>query len=344
MQAMVKTQPAPESMEFQEVPRPQVGPNDVLIQVKVTSICGTDVHIYNWDKWSQRRIRPPLIQGHEFAGEVIEVGSNATWVHVGDYVSAEGHIACNNCFQCRTGMAHVCQNMKIIGIDREGSFAEYIVVPENQVWKNSPDLKLEFASIQDPLGNAIQSVFNADVPGNSVAIWGCGPIGLMCVAICKAIGARQIFAVGHKNRIRIELARKLGAHFALGAEDDVNEIIMEETDGGGVDEVLEMSGNGAALNQALKVLRPGGGAHLLGIFPDDVSLDLSRDVIAKAARIYGIHGRRMYQTWYRMAGLLESGILNLDPIITHRLRFSEFPEAMDAMVTGKGAKVVMFMD
>ncbi len=344
MRAMVKARPAAGNMEFQDVPKPALDAHDVLIKVKVTSICGTDVHIYDWDAWSQARIKTPLIQGHEFAGEIVEVGSHVSAVKVGDYVSAEGHIACNRCLQCRIGQGHICQNVKIIGIDQAGSFAEYIRIPEHQVWKNDPALPLEIASIQDPLGNAVHTCFNADIPGNTVAIFGLGPIGLMCVSLAKTLGAARIFAIGRKNEFRMNLAKELGAHHVLKEGEELDARIKAETGGVGVDEVLEMSGSATALHHGLKVLRPGGGLHLLGIFPKPVEVDLSKDVIFKGITVHGINGRRMWDTWYRMAGLLRSGVLNLKPIFTHKLKFSEFPKAMEAMHSGESGKVVMFLD
>jgi threonine 3-dehydrogenase len=343
MMAAVTTAPKPRSMTMKEVPRPEPGPSDVLIRVKVTSICGTDVHIFNWDEWAQRRIHPPLIQGHEFAGEVVAVGRDTHSTQVGDYVSAEGHITCGHCYQCRTGQGHVCQTVKILGVDRDGSFAEYISVPEVNIWKNDDDLPLEYASIQDPFGNAVHTVFEADVPSRSVAVFGLGPIGLMTIALCKAVGASQVIAVGHKNLYRVDLAKRLGADLVFRAGDPIVDSLLEATDGG-VDTVLEMSGSPEALNQGLKAVRPGGGVYLLGTFKQPVTMDLSKDVVFKGVKVKGITGRRMFDTWYRMRGLFRSKALDLRPVITHRLPFKEMVKGMEVMAQGDCGKVVLFLE
>ncbi len=330
-------------MAFQDVPVPEIAPDEVLIEVQVTSICGTDVHIFEWDEWAQNRIRPPLIQGHEFAGRVVKVGDACTFIQEGDYVSAEGHIACGHCYLCRTGQGHVCQTVQIIGIDRDGSFAEYIMMPERNVLVNDKDLPLEYASIQDPFGNAVQSVFAADVAAKTVAVYGLGPIGLMCVALCKAMGAAQVFAVGHKNLYRVELADKVGADASFSGADDVPAALREATDGLGVDTVLEMSGSGSALNEGLEVLRPGGGIYILGLFKGPFPVDVNQ-IVTKALTVEGIHGRLMFEDWYRMKGILKSGNVNLDPIITHRLTFDDMVEGMEVMASGKCGKVVHFME
>ncbi|RLG70547.1 MAG: L-threonine 3-dehydrogenase [Methanobacteriota archaeon] len=344
MEAVVKTRPELGGTEIKEVEIPSVGPNDVLIKVRVASICGTDVHIYNWDPWAQGRIKTPRIYGHEFCGEVVEVGPNVTSVKPGDYVSGECHIACGHCYLCKTGNAHICRDMKIFGVDVDGIFAEYACIPENNVWRNDPDLKPELASIQDPLGNAIHSVFAADVPGRNVAVLGCGPIGVMSVAVCKAIGAAQIFAVGRRNMYRINLAKKAGATKVFRAADDVEGVVREMTDGLGVDVVLEMSGNTKAVQQGLRLLRPGGTLVLLGVYTEPAEIDLSKDVVFKYVNIKGINGRLMFDTWYRMAGLLKSGSLDLDFVITHRYKFKDFEEAMQTMRSGNSGKVVLKLE
>lgn len=345
MLAAVKTKPAPGAIELREVPRPEPGPGEVLIRVRIASICGTDVHIYEWDDWSQKRIQPPLIQGHEFAGEVVSLGPNTTHIQVGDYVSAEGHVSCGTCYQCRTGEAHICPNVHIIGVDRDGAFAEYVAVPETNVIVNPEDLPLELATIQDPFGNAVQTVFSADVPGNDVAVFGLGPIGLMTVVLCKDLAARTIFAIGHKNEYRLDLARKLGADRVLRSAPDLVPTVLEETaERGGVDHVLEMSGAPEAFNQGLEIVRPGGSVHVLGIYPDPFPVDVSSGLVTKGVHLHGIHGRLMYDTWYRMGGLLTSGRLDLKPVITHRFPFSEFLEAMEVMMSGNCGKVVLYME
>jgi threonine 3-dehydrogenase len=344
MEAVVKYEGTEGGTEFREVNVPPVKSHDVLIKIKTASICGTDVHIWNWDNWAAKRIKPPLIYGHEFAGEVVEVGRGVKSVSVGDYVSGECHIADNTCYNCRNGLAHICENVKIFGVDTDGIFAEYASIPEYNVWKNDPDLPPEHATIQDPLGNAVHTVFKADVPGNNVAIIGCGPIGLMAISLCKALSAAQVFAIGRKNEYRMNLARELGADKVFKADDDVEAEIKKATDGRGVDTVLEMSGNSKAVASGLKLLRTGGNIQLLGVYADDANFDLSNDIVFKYTNMQGINGRLMYETWYRMKGLMKAGNLNLDPIITHKFKFKEFMKAMDTMRSGNSGKVIMYME
>ena len=343
MKAVVKVKPEFNGTELMTVDVPRPGPNDVLIKVKVASICGTDVHIFNWDAWAAGRIKTPLLYGHEFAGDVVEVGSNVSNVKVGDYVSGECHIACGQCLQCRTGYAHVCQNTKIFGVDVPGIFAEYACIPASNVWHNDPKSPPEICSIQDPLGNAVHSVFSTDVIGRDVVVLGVGPIGVMCVSICKHIGAANVFAVGRKNEFRIQLAKKVGADFVYKASDDVKKDVLEKTNGKGADVVLEMSGNSSAIGQGLDLLRTGGELILLGVYADPVTLDFSKQVVFKYATIKGINGRRMFGDWYRMKGLLKNpGIRkDLETIITHRFKFNDFPKAMETMRGGNSGKVVL---
>ena len=340
MRAAIKTKPAFGSIEIKRVNVPRIASDEVLVELRIASICGTDMHIYEWDAWSQKRIKTPLVQGHEWAGEVAEVGSACTWAKKGDYVSGEGHIACGHCYQCRTGNPHVCNNVTILGIDRPGSFAEYMAVPEKNLIRNESDLPPEYATIQDPLGNAVYTVFNGDCVAKDVAIFGLGPIGLMAVAVCRHIGAKRVFAVGHKNEYRIRLAKKLGADRVIkSSEDDPVEVILDETGGLGVDEVLEMSGSEQALGQALRSLKPAGNMQILGIYAKPVTFDLST-FVTKGAAMYGIHGRRMYEDWYRMQGLFRSGI-NLMPVITHKFPLDDVTEAMELMRSGDCGKVAL---
>ncbi len=344
MQAVVKARGEPNGTEIRTVEVPPLGHNDVLIKIKVASICGTDVHIYNWDSWSANRIKPPVIYGHEFAGEIVEVGAGVKNARVGDYVSGECHIACGYCYNCRTGLAHVCKNTKIFGVDVNGIFAEYAMIPASNVWHNDPELPPEICSIQDPLGNAIHTIFSTDVVGRDVAILGVGPIGAMAVSICKNIGASQVFAVGRRNTYRTDLAKKVGADYIYLAQDDVKGDILDKTDGKGADVVLEMSGNTKAVVQGLELLRPGGTISLLGVYAEPLTLDLSDLVIFKYATIKGINGRLMFDTWYRMKGLFKNEriVNDMKTIITHRFKLSEFEEAMQTMRSGNSGKVVLF--
>jgi threonine 3-dehydrogenase len=241
-------------------------------------------------------------------------------------------------------MEHICENVKIFGVDQDGIFAEYASIPEFNVWKNDPDLSMEHATIQDPLGNAVHTVFKSDIPGRNVAILGCGPIGLMAVTLCKALSAAQVFAIGRKNEYRINLAKELGADKVFKAGDDVVGDIKAATEGRGVDVVLEMSGSARAVEMGLNLLRAGGDIQLLGVYADNANIDLSNGMVFKYTHMRGINGRLMYQTWYRMKGLMKSGNLNLEPIITHKFKFKEFMKAMDTMRSGNSGKVVMYMD
>ncbi len=310
------------------------------MRVKIASICGTDLHIFDWDEWSQHRIHPPLIQGHEMAGVVERVGDEVTSVAKGDYVSFEGHIACGQCYECRTGQAHVCRNLRIMGIDRDGAFAEYVAVPASNLVKNDPELPLEVATIQDPLGNATQVVMNANVPGKSIAIFGLGPIGLMAVALAKALSPAQVIAVEYKNEYRKKLAKRLGADVVLESDESTVDRILELTNGDGVHDVLEFSGAPPALQQALKVVRPGGGVHLLGLYSNSVTVNLSDDVIMRGVTLYGITGRRMFETWYQMGGILKSQHMNLKPLVTHRFPLDDYEKALEVVRSRQCGKVV----
>ncbi len=340
MKAAVKTRPAPGATEVKRVPRPSIGRTEALVRVKIASVCGTDLHIFDWDEWSQHRIRPPLIQGHEMAGEVERVGDEVTSVAKGDYVSFEGHIACGQCYECRTGQAHVCRNLRIMGIDRDGAFAEYVAVPASNLVKNDPALPLEVATIQDPLGNATQVVMNANVPGKSIAIFGLGPIGLMAVGLSKALSPAQVIAVEYQNEYRKKLAKRLGADVVLESDASTVDRILELTDGDGVNDVLEFSGAPPALQQALKVVRPGGGIHLLGLYSNPVTVNLSDDVIMRGVTLHGITGRRMFQTWYQMGGILKSQHMNLKPLVTHRFPLDEYEKALEVVRSRQCGKVV----
>lgn len=322
---------------------PEIGPDDVLIKVKAASICGTDVHIYVCNEWAKNRIKPPKTMGHEFVGEVVETGSNVTHVKIGDLVSAETHIVCGKCKACKTGNAHICKNTQILGVDTDGAFAEYIKVPESNVWLNDRDIPLELLSIQEPLGNAVHTVFSGDVVGKSVAVIGCGPIGMMAIPLLKTTGASAIFAI-EPSEYRMELAYRLGATRIINPlKEDVINIIMSETEGYGADVVLDFSGNPTAIRQGLKYIANGGRMSLLGLPDNEVLLDISNDIVFKGLTIHGITGRRMYDTWYKVKGLLRSGLKTvLEPIITHKLSLDEYEKGMDLMVNAQCGKVVLF--
>ncbi len=341
MLAVVKPKAAP-GAEIREVKVPVFGANDVLVRVKVASICGTDLHIYEWDRWAQNRIHPPLIPGHEFCGEVVAYGDEVTSVKEGDFVSAEMHVACGKCLQCRTGEAHICQNVKIIGVDTDGAFAEYVVIPESNIWKLDPDIPQEYASILDPLGNAVHTVLAGEIAARTVAITGAGPIGLFAIAVARAVGAATIFAI-EVNEHRRSVAKKMKADYVLDpSKEDVRSIIMEKTGGLGVDVVLEMAGHPDAIRTAFDIVRRGGRISLLGLTSKPISLNFSEDIIFKGLTVQGINGRRMYQTWYQMTALLKAGKLDLHPVITDRISMKDFSKGMERLKTGEASKILVY--
>ena len=341
MLAVVKPQ-AKAGVEIRDVAIPQIGLTDVLVKVKVASICGTDLHIYNWDRWAQGRIHPPLIPGHEFCGEVVAYGKEVTSVKEGDFVSAEMHVACGKCLQCRTGEAHICQFVKIIGVDADGAFAEYVRIPESNIWKLDPAIPQEYASILDPLGNAVHTVLAGEIAGRSVAITGCGPIGLFAIAVARAVGAAQVFAI-EVNEHRRRIAKEMKADFVLNpAKDDVRNIVAESTGGAGVDVVLEMAGHPDAIRTGFDIVRRGGRVSLLGLTSKPIALNFSEDIIFKGLTIQGINGRRMYQTWYQMTALLKAGRLELHPVITDRMAMKDFSRGMERLTTGEASKILLY--
>ena len=340
MQAVVKAEGAP-GIEIREVPVPRPGAGEVLVKVSAASVCGTDLHIYNWDPWAQGRIHPPLIPGHEFAGAVAAVGPGVTTVKEGDLVSAEMHVACGKCLQCRTGLAHVCQFVRILGVDANGAFASYAVIPESNIWKLSPAIPPDYASLLDPLGNAVHTVLSGPIAARTVAITGCGAIGLFSIAVAKACGAAKVFAI-EVNAHRRSVAARMGADLVLDpTTENVVARICEATGNTGVDVLLEMSGVQSAMALGFEVLRTGGRASLLGIPSKPVELDFARDIIFKGATVLGINGRKMFETWFQMEALLAANRLDLEPVITHRLRLNQFAEAMKLLQSGEAIKVVL---
>ncbi len=313
----------------------------MLVKVKVSAICGTDVHIYSWDPWAQSRIKPPLIFGHEFCGTVVELGQGVKGAAVGDFVSVETHFTCGICRYCRTGRGHICEAVKIVGVDRDGCFAEYVTVPAENLWVWDTEVDPEIAAIQDPYGNAVHTALACDLVGKRVLITGVGPIGLAAVLIAKQVGALQVICTD-VSPYRLEMARKMGADAAINVRDeDMAEAIHAATSGRGVDVLLEMSGSESAINGGLAALVKGGEAALLGIPARPVTIDLADAVIFKGAQLYGINGRKMFETWYQGQALLEAG-LNLKSLITHRFDFTQMDEAMELMKTGQCGKIVIY--
>ena len=343
MRALLKASAIP-GLTLTTCPDPAPGPHDAVVRVKATSLCGTDAHIYNWDPWAHSRIHPPRIIGHEMCGEVIAVGSSVSLVKIGDYVAAESHLTCGQCFQCRTGQAHVCRNYRILGIDLDGSFAEYVTLPENVLWHTSPDIPPQFACVQEPLGNAVDAALAEDLTGHTVLITGCGPTGLFSTAVARTAGAATIIATDISD-YRLDLAKQVGADHVLNVKtlqgDAVGSAIRDMTSGEGVDASLEMSGNPAALHQAFRAVKNGGRVTLFGIPTGAICFDLANEIIFKGIRVHGITGRRLFSTWYRLAGLFKAG-LDIKPVITHTFPMSEFAKGFDLINSGQCGKVVLF--
>jgi threonine 3-dehydrogenase len=331
-------------LSLESAPVPSLGPTDVLVRVTAASICGTDLHIYGWDRWSQARIKPPVTLGHEFSGVVESVGEEVSAVKAGDKVSAEMHLSCGHCHQCRLGESHICQNLRIIGIDRDGAFAEFVKIPASNIWKLDPAIPEHYGAILDPLGNAVHTVLAGEIAGKTVLVTGCGPIGLMSIAVAKACGSSTVFAT-ETNAQRRAMARKMGADVVLDpSSGNAVKQILADTSNTGVDVLLEMSGNPTAIQQGFAALRAGGRASLLGIPTESVPLDLVNDVIFKGATVQGIYGRRMYGTWVQMTSLLKAGRLNLDPLFGERTSLEKFEDAFTLLRGGLAGKILMYPD
>ena len=340
MKAVIKSEAAP-GLTLAQRPIPEIGPMDVLVEVKAASICGTDLHIYRWDTWAASRIRPPVIVGHEVCGEVVGRGQAVTEPKIGDFVSLESHVICNQCAYCRTGRGHICENTRLIGVDRDGGFAEHIAIPAQNAWVNPPDMPVEIAVMQENFGNAVHTAFAADLTSKKVLITGCGPVGLMTLAVARATGARAIYATD-VSAYRLEMARRMGADLAINAKEDVIGQIRAATDGEGVDVLLEMSGAPSAIEQGFSLLKPGGEAALLGVAPGPFTFDWNHHIVLKAARVYGVSGRKLWETWYQARGLVRSGAVDLAPLVTHRFALEEFDQAIATMASGESGKVVLF--
>ncbi|KTD21886.1 L-threonine 3-dehydrogenase [Legionella londiniensis] len=338
MKSLVKAKREP-GIWMQDVPVPEYGVNDVLIKIKKTAICGTDIHIYSWDDWAQATIPVPMSVGHEFYGEIVEVGREVKGISPGQRVSGEGHITCGLCRNCRAGKRHLCRNTKGVGVNRPGSFAEYLVLPASNVLVLPDNITDEQAAVLDPLGNATHCALSFDVVGEDVLITGAGPIGIMAAAIVRHIGARHV-VITDVNDYRLDLARKMGVSRAVNVKyqplrDVIDELGMTE----GFDIGLEMSGNPMALNDMVKAMNHGGRIAMLGIPPQETPLDWNQ-VIFKGLIVKGIYGREMYETWYKMIAMLQSG-LNISPVITHRFPISEFQSAFQIMASGQSGKVIL---
>jgi threonine 3-dehydrogenase len=338
MKALVKAERSP-GIWLRDIPEPQLGANDVRIRIRKTAICGTDMHIYNWDDWAQRTIPVPMAVGHEYSGEIVELGSEVQGLAIGDRVSGEGHITCGYCRNCRAGRRHLCRNTVGVGVNRPGCFAEYLVIPAFNAFRLPDSITDEIASILDPLGNATHTALAFNLVGEDVLITGAGPIGVMATAIARFVGARHV-VVTDVNDYRLELARKMGATRAINVgreslDDTMKSLGMVE----GFDVGLEMSGNPAAFRDMLRTMHHGGSVALLGIPPGDMAIDWN-EVIFKGLVIKGIYGREMFETWYKMSAMLQSG-LDVSPIITHRLAVADYREGFEIMKSGRSGKVIL---
>jgi threonine 3-dehydrogenase len=340
MRAVVKASRGP-GAEIREVPVPACGAGEILLRVLRAGVCGTDLHIYSWDGWSEGRIRPPVTLGHEFAGEVVEVGAGVATVAVGDRVSCESHIVDGTCLACRTGNGHVCEGTRILGVDVNGGFAEYVTVPASNAWKVPANVSLEVAAVMEPCGNAVHTAFAGPLSACTIAVTGCGPIGLFAIGVARAAGAACVIA-SDVSPYRLDLARRMHADVVVDvSKESLVDRVREVTGGRMLDGVLEMSGSPQAMRDGLSSLRMGGRLSLLGLPKEPFELDWNRLVIFKGVTIHGIIGRRMYETWYQMDNLLASGRLDLKPAITHVMPMERFDEAIGLLRGGQAGKVVL---
>jgi len=342
MWAIRKRGPAP-GLALEEVPVPAPADDEVLVEVEAASVCGTDLHIFRWDAWARHRISPPLTLGHEFAGTVVGVGRSVRHVDAGDYVSAESHITCGACYHCRTGRAHMCEQTQILGVDRNGAFAQYVAVPESVIWQNDRSkLPPEIATLQEPFGNAVFALSHEDVAGKSVAILGCGPVGLFSIGIARASGAGRVLA-SDRTPFRLGLAERMGAHEVLDLREvaDAPAWFVEHNEGEHPDVVFEMSGAREAIVDAFRIVRNGGRVILFGIPAQPVELDVAEELIFKNLNVSAVSGREVFATWYKTRWLLEHGVVDLRPLITEQLTLNEFERAFALLESGDACKVVL---
>ncbi len=338
MKALVKRHRRP-GLWMEDVPVPDIGPNDVLIRIEQTAICGTDVHIYKWDEWSQQTVPVPMVTGHEYVGVIERVGSEVGDYQPGDRVTGEGHITCGHCRNCRAGRRHLCRNAQGVGVNRPGCFGEFLSLPAGNVFRPPAEIPDEVVAIFDPYGNATHTALAFDLIGEDVLITGAGPIGCMAAAICRHVGARHV-VVTDVNPYRLELAQRLGAMRLVDAKDETLPEVMQSlgmTEG--FDVGLEMSGAPAAFHALLEAMHHGGGVAMLGIFPEEITIDTTQ-IIFKGLTLKGIYGRQMFETWYKMTSMLQSG-LDISGVITHRMKIDDFEEAFATMIAGNCGKIVL---
>ncbi|MFV0499295.1 MAG: L-threonine 3-dehydrogenase [Bacilli bacterium] len=338
MKALVKKYPE-KGIWMEDVNMPEFGDNEVLIKIKKTSICGTDIHIYNWDDWAQNTIKTPMTIGHEYVGKIVDFGKNVSNVKKGDIVSGEGHIVCGECHHCLNEQQHLCPNTYGVGVNRDGAFAEYLVIPSSNVWHCDPEINEELFSVFDPLGNAVHTALSYDLVGEDVLVTGAGPIGIMAAAVAKKAGARKV-VITDINDYRLNLAKKMGLKYAYNTSNvSLTDICCEIGIKNGFGVGLEMSGSKIAFNDMLDNMANGGKISLLAILPKDATIDWNK-VVFKGLFIKGIYGREMYRTWFKMSALLQSG-LDINPIVTHRFKVDDFQEAFEIMASGNSGKIIL---
>lgn len=339
----VRKQRAAAGLDLVEVPVPAIGDDEVLVRVEAASICGTDLHIYKWDDWARQRIRPPLVLGHEFAGTVVDAGRLVRNARVGDYVSAESHVTCGSCFHCRTGRAHMCEQTRILGVDRDGAFAEYVAVPDSVLWQNDrAKLPPELATLQEPFGNAVFAVGHTDLAGKTVGVFGCGPVGLFSIGIARASGAGRVLATDTRL-FRLDLARRMGAHAVVdvSATRSAAAALVELNEGEHLDVVFEMSGAPESIETAFEAARNGGRVILFGIPAHPVEVDIAEALIFKNLDVSAVSGRQVWDTWYRTRWLLEHGVVDLRPLVTAECGLDGFQHAFDLLASGDACKIVL---
>jgi len=343
MKAIIKKKSGYGAEFAKNIPIPEPGPEEVLVKIKATAICGTDMHIYQWNEWAQSAgIKLPLIMGHEFSGEVIGVGNRVEEIVIGDYIAGETHISCGRCFQCKNGFPHICKNLKLFGIHTNGCFAEYTTIPEKCACKIPSTISPEIGAILEPLGVGVRACMELELTGDTVAIIGCGPIGLFALASAKAMGASKIIALDVIEE-RLKLAKKMGANFILNPEKgiDIFTEMMNITNGIGVDACIDASGSVEAINFGFKYLRKGGKIALVGLPSKKLEINLGPDIIFKEAKIIGIHGRELFKTWTKMENMLKNGVLNIDPVITHKIPLEKYKEGFRLIKEKRGSKVIL---
>jgi Threonine dehydrogenase and related Zn-dependent dehydrogenases len=341
MKGILKEKPEPGAVWRENLPIPEVKDNELLVKVKATAICGTDLHIYPWNAWAQKRLTLPMVFGHEFSGEVVQVGMMVKNFKIGDRVAGETHIPCNTCYQCQTGNQHNCNDMKIIGVHAAGCFAEYISIPVECAWKLDDSLSYELGAMLEPMGVAAHGVLSGEIGGKSIAIYGCGPIGLMGVGIASACGASRIFAIDLFEE-KLAVAKQMGADVTIQVgKDNAEEIIRKATGGEGVDVVVDFTGNAKAIQEGFRVLRKGGRYTMAGLPDAPVSLDLTDAIIYREATVLGITGRLMYKTWWQCNELLKSGKIDIKPVIGGIYPLKEYEKAFDALKSGAPGKMIL---